>query len=99
MVAALASAGCAHRLNRTLVEPEQVGTLDGKSPTLKAHLRNGDLVILDKWQVGTGEVLGVGERFDMDRKRIGGGALRVRIAEVALFETNVKTISPQVTGL
>ncbi len=99
MVAALVGGGCAHRLKRTLVEPARAETLDGDSPVLKAHMRNGDLVILDRWTVATGEVLGTGERFDMDRRRIGKGALRVNLAEVALFETNVQATAPQVAGL
>ncbi|HTM22912.1 MAG TPA: hypothetical protein VL172_20455, partial [Kofleriaceae bacterium] len=92
-------AGCDKKLERTLVEPQQATTLDHESPVLKAHMRSGELYVLDHWQVAGGQVSGVGLRYDIDRAVIGRGPQRLAIADVALFETNVPKMTPEVAGV
>jgi hypothetical protein len=45
------------------------------------------------------EVIGDGLRYDIDRVVIRQGPQRVAIADVALFETNVKKVAPQIAGI
>lgn len=84
---------CARRLERTLHEPGDVGTAANKRDeyrVLKAHMLNGDLYVLEAWQVAAdgSSVTGRGIRYDMHRAQIAQGQLQVAITEVALFETN-----------
>jgi hypothetical protein len=90
-------------LNRGLVTPNRVGSLDTKtSPVLKAHMKDGRLYVLSSWKVdekarvvtGTGHLLGV------DRKESAAGPFRVAIDDVALFETNdAPRMSPAIAPL
>jgi hypothetical protein len=70
------------------------GTERHKSPPfLKAHLKNGDICILqDTWTVDTLSevVLGNGKRFDYNRKRVFVGAIRLPFDSISIFETNIK---------
>jgi hypothetical protein len=68
------------------------GTTNRDSPYLKAHFKNGDVLVLHDWKIdGAGETLeGRGERLDMHRKVVNSGTLKVPVAEVALFETNTE---------
>jgi len=83
--------GCAKKLERSLVKPEQVGTLDHESPFLKVHMRDGGLYVLSHWSVDEEkrEVVGTGDRFDARREVVSTGSARIAIADVVLFETNV----------
>jgi hypothetical protein len=65
------------------------------SPYLKAHLKNGDVVVLSEWTIDekAGVVSGLGLRRNMHRAKIASGSLQYPIAEVALFETNSKTVA------
>lgn len=59
------------RLARTLKTPDQIKTLDRRSPYLKVHMKDGDLYLLSKWRVddALGEVSGDGDRFGIARDR------------------------------
>lgn len=62
-------------------------------PFLKAHLKNGDVCILqDSWGVDTvADVLsGKGTRYDFNRKIVSKGMLSIPIDSIAIFETNQK---------
>ena len=62
-------------------------------PFLKAHLKNGDIYILqDTWSVDTVRnlVKGIGTRYDFNRARVVAGLATVPIDSVAIFETNQK---------
>lgn len=86
---------------RMLVQPREYATLDRKSPFLKAHIKNGDLLVLSDWSVdkaGT-EVSGTGQRFNPDRVQADSGSFTLPIDSVALFETNTLHTSGAVTAL
>ena len=100
VLAVASTAGCA--LARRLTAPGEVSKLDRKSRYLKAHMRNGELYVLDAWRVDEGArlVLGTGTRYDQNRDPIGHGPHSVPIGEVALFETNAEAPrEPLVAGL
>jgi hypothetical protein len=62
-------------------------------PFLKAHLKNGDICILqDSWEIDTllEVVNGRGTLFDFNRKKILEGDITICIDSVAIFETNAK---------
>jgi hypothetical protein len=102
LVAALGLSACSvRRVNRRLILPEERPTLDQESPYLKVHLKNGGLLVLDEWEIKEEEglVSGVGALYDARRD---GGESAYRSASldsVALFETNVTTVSPSVGAL
>ena len=61
------------------------------SPFLKAHMRNGDLFVLNNWSVSADRsaVTGEGSHFDMWRNLLrASGTQSVPIDSVVLFETN-----------
>lgn len=78
-------------VQRTLLQPTQVGTVDRRLPYLKAHLRDGHVMILSRWAVDTvgGAVVGDGERLDVNRRSVRAGTQTIALDSVALFETNV----------
>jgi hypothetical protein len=88
--------GCTKRLERKLVEPARVETLDKKSPWLKAHLRSGSLYVLQDWRVepGNGQIVGRGRLLSPDRQVSDSGDFAFPADSVALFETNVLRASP-----
>ncbi|HUS69099.1 MAG TPA: hypothetical protein VMZ28_31395 [Kofleriaceae bacterium] len=95
LILALVVSGCAKQLERKLVKPEQVQTLDHESPYLKVHMKDGGLYVLSEWSVdeARGVVIGVGDRFDARREVVSTGTAEVAVADVALFETNVVVTS------
>ena len=76
------------RLDRVLTTPDQIHTLDHRSPYLKVHMKDGGLYLLSKWQVdGTAQqVSGEGDRLGLARETIGSGPFAVALADVALLE-------------
>jgi hypothetical protein len=105
LVLALATAftgGCFEsRLARTLKTPDQIKTLDRRSPYLKVHMKDGDLYVLSKWRVDDAqrEVSGDGDRFGISREVVASGAFRIAVGEIALLETNVVQRSGAAVGL
>jgi len=87
----LLTAGCMHRLQRRVVPPEASATLDRQSPFLKAHLRDGGLLVMRQWSVNDSArlVTGAGTRYDAQRTVTGDGLHAVTLDSVVLFETNV----------
>src|SRR5262249_14935806 len=84
--------GCSvKRLSRTLTPPDQVSSLDRRSPYLKAHLRDGRVLILSQWNADATArtVSGQGDALDANRAVVARGAFTVPLDSVALFETNV----------
>lgn len=60
---------------------------------LKAHLKNGDVCILNQtWDIDTinNVVVGKGTKYDFNRTKIYEGDLSIKIDSVAIFETNKK---------
>jgi hypothetical protein len=88
-------------LRRTLVRPTELGTVDRRLPYLKAHLRDGHVVVLSRWTVDSAAaaVLGEGERLDVNRQPVRVGAQTIALDSVALFETNVVKTHPSIGAL
>jgi len=64
-----------------------------KKPYLKAHLKNGEVYILDdKWSLDTIQniISGHGNHYDFTREILQTGVLNIALDSVALFETNAK---------
>ncbi|HMP99243.1 MAG TPA: hypothetical protein PKC24_05630 [Cyclobacteriaceae bacterium] len=62
-------------------------------PFLKAHLKNGDVIILeDKWAVDTvnNYLAGFGSKYNYNRKLIFTGNQQIKIDSISIFETNTK---------
>lgn len=74
---------------RALTPPGEAATLDRQAAYLKAHLKNGDVLVLDPWSVDTATVRGQGTRLNANRSIVDSGALAIALDSVALFETNV----------
>jgi hypothetical protein len=89
------------RVQRTLVAPTHVATLDRKSPFLKAHLRTGYVYVLHAWQVDSAGTLvsGQGSLLTPDREVESDGEYRLPVDSVALFETNLLKQGGGVTAL
>ena len=99
---ALVAVACVEtRLNRALKTPDQAQALDHRSPYLKVHLKDGQLIVLSAWRVDdvARQVSGQGERFGLARETMGSGSFTVALDEVALLETNVLQRSPSATAL
>lgn len=79
----------AQTVQRSLVAPAQLETLDGASPFLKAHLRSGGVYVLSDWRAESGVIIGSGSLLDPNRVAVGTGEFRLPADSVALFETNV----------
>lgn len=95
LVALALLAGCGRKIARRLVPPEDISTLDAKSPFLKAHLANGNVYVLSGWRVDSTStaILGSGALLDVNRMEIAAGDFRLPADSVVLFETNVEGAS------
>lgn len=88
-------------LERSLVPPENVQTLDRESPFLKAHMQKGDVYVLSEWVVQSGDnrVRGQGHHLGPHRDTLAQGTLQVPMDRVAVFETNKTNPSRSVAAL
>ena len=76
-------------INRLIHEEKNLQT----RPFLKAHLKNGGVVILrDTWSVDSTQrfISGNGTSYDKRRIKVSEGAMDIPIDSVAIFETNKK---------
>jgi hypothetical protein len=66
------------------------------SPYLKVHMRGGNLYVLSKWESRADSALVTGDGFlyGPARNELGAGRFTVGVDSVALFETNVVSLSP-----
>lgn len=92
----------ANHVTRTIAKPDQYFTLDSRSPYLKVHYNDGRIQILDDWKAypADGYLYGHGVMLDANRDVISTGYDTVRLASVALLESNVVesgTIVPEMT--
>jgi hypothetical protein len=69
------------------------------SPFLKAHMRNGDLFVLQEWLAGGDGVSGSGTRYDPSRNPVETGQFHLAVDSVAVFETNVTKTSPALAAI
>jgi hypothetical protein len=99
MVVLAATAGCAKRIERK-VGPT-LHTVDMDAAYLKAHMKDGSLYVLGSWRIDEGQaaVSGVGDWFGPDRVAPRRGAYTVKLADVALYETNTILTSPGVAAM
>lgn len=90
-------AGCAglKKVDRRLVPPDQVETLDDTAPFLKVYMPDGTLYVLKSWTVFEDRrvVHGTGVRHDPARSVAVRGEFTVPIDSVTLFETNTTEVS------
>src|SRR6185436_15077331 len=99
LTSSLFAAACFEtRLDRALKTPDQVQTLDHRSPYPKVHMKDGGLYLLSKWRGVGQQVSGEGERLGLAREKIGSGPFSVALSDVALLETNVLQRSPSATA-
>ncbi|MDH3208298.1 MAG: hypothetical protein OEO79_16980 [Gemmatimonadota bacterium] len=82
--------GCTYRVVRTFVEPDEVATLDDRSPFLKAHLASGHVYVLSSWDVDGSSISGTGSLLDPNRGEVDTGFFTLPADSVRLFETNVQ---------
>lgn len=95
MVGALAGASLAAVACRTLreVRPPPAGPAseDGAS---RLHLRDGDVIVAERWTSDGAVLTGEGRRFDPERRQTAAGAFTVRRDEIVLIERSVNTGDP-----
>ena len=100
IIVILACTTCVQRVERK-VGPT-LDTIDRKPAFLKAHMRNGDLYVLDTWTIhenegyleGDGRMLGTDRNDAMPR-----GHFRIAFADVALYESNTIVSSPSLAAV
>jgi len=90
VLCALGVAACGPKTYTRRLVP--AGTLAATQPApsfLKAHMRNGDVVVFSSYQVGEdGRVRGPARRLDANRAVIEDGDLAIAIDSVAVFEAD-----------
>jgi hypothetical protein len=101
LVALAFVAGCAGKITRSLVAPEEMNTLDARSPFLKAHMSNGNVYVLKNWRVDSTStaIRGNGALLDANRIQVDSGDFRFPSDSVVLFETNVEESSGAKTAI
>ena len=99
LCAALATLGCVQRIERKV--SSKLETVDLKAPFLKAHMKNGDVFILERWQIDEARraITGRGEHHGPDRSLAARGTFTIQFDQVALYETNTIVTSPGVAAL
>ncbi|HXX32670.1 MAG TPA: hypothetical protein VEJ89_18345, partial [Myxococcaceae bacterium] len=82
--------GCVTIWQNALHPPGDYATVDRSAPFLKAHLSNGDVLVLTRWTLSPEfqTVSGSGIRYDADRLPVQRGELSAALPEVSLVETN-----------
>ena len=106
LAAAALSTSCAHtRWQANFVAGSHPESIDRGAPFLKAHLRDGSVLVMSSWQIdGAGRALqGDGVSYDVNRRPDRYGTLTAPLADVVLFETNrpytVHSAGPAVMGV
>jgi hypothetical protein len=88
-VATATFGGCVTIWQNRFSAPANYAQIDRSAPFLKAHLAQGDVVVLTAWSFTPAqEVSGSGIRYDVDRHEVQRGQLNVTLSEVSLLETN-----------
>lgn len=83
--------GCAHRvLNPELHPAGDLPAAPADLHVLKAHMRSGEVYVLDSWQLDDGgeRLEGSGILYTIEREELTRGPVSIDMAQVALFETN-----------
>lgn len=91
-IAALMGAlACTTTMYRASFTPRaQVEHVDKEAPFLKCHMNDGSLYVLQSWSLDSPSrtIGGSGIHYTMNREPIDRGGYRIRVDDVALFETN-----------
>jgi len=79
----------------------QLQEMKEKSPFMKAHMQNGNVYVLESWDIdSTGKnMIGYGTLFDTYRDSLRADNFSISIDSVAIFETNVIESSGTVAAL
>jgi hypothetical protein len=61
-----------------------------KVPFFKVHFKNGDVSVLEKWDINKNKdtIIGQGKLYDFNRVQIEEGSLSFSVDEIAIVETN-----------
>lgn len=89
-LAALLHLSCATSWRARLFAPAATPPRSVDAPFLKVHLKDGAVLVLDRWDVdgAARRIAGDGIRYGADRAKEGQGALAAAFDEIALVETN-----------
>lgn len=97
----IVASGCAERVVRETVAPKEAQRVrqSKEHKYLKAHLRDGNVLVFSSWSVDaqTSTISGEGELRDFNRTLIRKGMASVHLDSVALLETN--KLEPASTGM
>ena len=86
--------GCSgNRIERITGDPDKMSLYkpSKEMPFIKLHMRNGNVYILNSWEIRHEEnsVIGTGEQLDFNRVTVKKGKLKITFSEIVLAETNV----------
>ncbi len=93
--------GCAHKASRQISDPAAGAVPRADAEYLKAHMRDGELFVLQAWRVDDDSRLveGSGTRYDFNRQVTATGPFVLSLDSVALFETNAVRVSSSIVPL
>ncbi|MEX1364438.1 MAG: hypothetical protein AB1Z98_15035 [Nannocystaceae bacterium] len=94
-MALLAVACTVTQAKRFVPTPDELAAQGSEAPYLKVHGTQGELTVLEQWELDPAErrITGNGQRFDAERTKVASGPLEVGYDDVALLETNApKTV-------
>lgn len=84
--------GCGSRIERISKPPDQFPAKQSTSdlPFIKLHMKNGELYVLEKWEVNNDSVRvdGTGKLYDLNRATISSGKFKVPLNQIVIAETN-----------
>ncbi len=99
-------ASCGHtRWQADFVAGSRPDAIDRDAPFLKAHLRDGSVLVMSRWRIDAAAhaVRGDGVSYDVNRHPDEYGPVSAPLTEVVLFETNrpytVHSVGPAVMGV
>jgi hypothetical protein len=86
--ALLLSTGCVERASlQTPPAPQAAGMPGPSGGAVELHLRDGRLVLLDRWEVVGNGIRGPGRAFGIEREPLQRGNLDIPLSDVALMRT------------
>ena len=93
--------GCVRQAVRKEWPPSQAASIGHRSAFLKAHLKDGSVLVFSFWTVDSAgtRVSGEGRRLGLNRQLVSEGAQSIPVDSVALFETNEVSNHPAVSAL
>jgi hypothetical protein len=96
----LIATSCAINIqNRRLISPDAISSLKPKEAFLKAHMRDGRVIIFSEWSVLDSVISGKGKLLDSNRHLLGDTLFSIPINSVAIFEANEIRTSGSISSL